>query len=73
MARIRCHYADCVFLDDGFCSAGAVEIDPESGCLTYRSIGEVGEDEELFEDELLDEWDLEDLGLDNLLDDLEGE
>ena len=27
MARIRCHYADCVFLDEGYCSAAAVEID----------------------------------------------
>ena len=35
MPRIKCHYVDCVFLDDGYCSAAAVEIDPDSGCATY--------------------------------------
>jgi hypothetical protein len=35
MPRIKCHYADCVFLDEGYCSAAAVEIDPDSGCNTY--------------------------------------
>jgi len=35
MARIRCHYADCVFLDDGYCSAAAIELDPDTGCATY--------------------------------------
>jgi hypothetical protein len=35
MPRIKCHYVDCVFLDDGYCSAAAVEIDPDSGCATF--------------------------------------
>jgi hypothetical protein len=35
MPRIKCHYVDCVFLDDGYCSAAAVEIDPDAGCATY--------------------------------------
>ena len=35
MARIRCHYADCVFLDEGYCSAAAIELDPDTGCATY--------------------------------------
>jgi len=35
MPRIKCHYVDCVFLDDGYCSAAAVEIDPDTGCATY--------------------------------------
>ncbi|MFQ5616256.1 MAG: hypothetical protein ACE5GO_07335 [Anaerolineales bacterium] len=35
MSRIRCHYLDCVFLDDRFCEAVSVEFDPDSGCLTY--------------------------------------
>lgn len=49
MPRIRCHYTDCVFLEDRFCGAAAVEIDPDSGCLTYRPEDEatiLGEDEE---------------------------
>jgi len=24
MPRIRCHYTDCVFVDDGYCSAAAL-------------------------------------------------
>ena len=35
MPRIKCHYLDCVFLDEGYCSAAAVEIDPDTGCATY--------------------------------------
>ncbi len=35
MPRIRCHYSDCVFVDEGYCSAAAVEIDPDTGCATY--------------------------------------
>ncbi len=35
MPRIKCHYIDCVFVDEGYCSAAAVELDPDSGCATY--------------------------------------
>ena len=35
MPRIKCHYIDCVFLDDGYCSAAQVEIDPDTGCATF--------------------------------------
>ena len=44
MPRIKCHYIDCVFLDDGYCSAAAVEIDPDTGCATYSPSGEEIED-----------------------------
>jgi hypothetical protein len=56
MARIRCHYLDCVFLDDGFCSAAAIEIDPDSGCLTYSPSTETSADDEWDEEEELEEW-----------------
>jgi hypothetical protein len=70
MARIRCRYEDCIFLDGGFCSAPAVELDPDTGCITYRTPGEAGKDDDrIYEDELLDDWDLEDLGISDLLDD----
>jgi len=50
MPRIKCHYIDCVFLDDGYCSAAAVEIDPDTGCATYSPsdavAGEWEEEEE---------------------------
>lgn len=42
MPRIRCHYADCVFLDEGYCAAAAIELDPEEGCLTYSPSGDGG-------------------------------
>jgi hypothetical protein len=59
---------DCIHLDEGFCSLTAVELDPDIGCLAYRSVIEIGEDdEEVYEEELLDDWDLEDLEVDNLL------
>ena len=51
MPRIKCHYADCVFLDEGYCSAAAVEIDPDAGCSTYspsdEAEGEWEEEEEI--------------------------
>ena len=55
MPRIRCHYADCVFLDDGYCDAAAVEIDADTGCMTYARPDAVEEDDWDDEDEL-DEW-----------------
>lgn len=53
MPRIRCHYMDCIFIDEGFCSAAAVEIDPDTGCATYSPSEDSLVDEE-WEDE--EEW-----------------
>ena len=56
MPRIKCHYVDCVFIDEGYCSAAAVEIDPDTGCGTYSpSEGAVEEWEEEEETEWEDE------------------
>lgn len=71
MPRIRCHYEDCVFLEEKYCGAAAVEIDPDSGCLTYSQVDEPAvetaddweedvleeeeEEEDLYEDEEEDE------------------
>lgn len=58
MPRIRCHYIDCVFLDDGYCGAAAVEIDPDMGCMTYARTDDVGDDDEWDDDEEdLEDWD----------------
>jgi hypothetical protein len=58
MPRIRCHYIDCVFIDDGYCSAAAIEVDPDVGCMTYSRADDVEEaDEWEEEEEELDEWD----------------
>lgn len=58
MPRIRCHYIDCVFLDDGYCGAAAIELDPDVGCMTYSRADdlEVEEEEEWEEEEELEEW-----------------
>jgi len=61
MPRIRCHYADCVFVDDGICSAAAVEFDPDEGCKTY-SPSEEAASEEWEDEEELDEWEEEETG-----------
>jgi hypothetical protein len=64
MPRIRCHYIDCVFLDDGYCGAAAIEVDPDVGCLTYSRAE--GADVE-------DEWDEEEEGELEEWEELEGE
>jgi len=46
---------DCVFIDEGYCSAAAVEIDPDTGCATY-SPSEDGDIDDDWEDEELEEW-----------------
>ncbi len=63
MPRIKCHYADCVFLDEGLCSAAAVEIDPDTGCATYSPSDAA--DEEWEEEEEL-EWEDEEEEEDDL-------
>lgn len=57
MPRIRCHYLDCQFIDEGYCSAAAVELDPDTGCMTYAPNAESAtEDDWDEEEEELDEW-----------------
>ena len=57
MPRIRCHYEDCVFLEDGYCGAAAIELEPENGCLTYTRVDEAedGKATEEWEEEDFDE------------------
>jgi hypothetical protein len=58
MPRIRCHYIDCVFLDDGYCSAAAIEVDPDGGCMTFSRAHDTEiEDDWEDEEEELEEWD----------------
>jgi len=47
---------DCIFIDEGFCSAAAVEIDPDTGCATYSPSEDSLADEE-WDDEEIEEWD----------------
>ncbi|NPA26360.1 MAG: hypothetical protein GXO36_01995 [Chloroflexi bacterium] len=59
MPRVRCYYEDCIFLEEGYCSAAVVELDPNEGCMTYKPAGEfLGEEDDLdsgWEDELVEE------------------
>jgi len=59
MPRIRCHYIDCVLLDDGYCGAAAVELDPDVGCMTYKRADDIELVDEFVddEDEDLEDWD----------------
>lgn len=59
MPRIKCHYVDCVFLDEGYCSAAAVEFDPDTGCVTYSPSDAVAAEEEWDEEES-EEWEDDD-------------
>ncbi|MFH2102053.1 MAG: hypothetical protein ABIJ39_01680 [Chloroflexota bacterium] len=59
MPRIRCHYGDCIFIDDGYCSAAQVEIDPDTGCATYAPNEEGLPDKNAWDEEL-EEWEDED-------------
>ena len=63
MPRIRCHYEDCVFLEEKFCGAAAVELEPDSGCLTYSQVdeGAVEEEEEEWAEDALDDEEDDDL------------
>jgi hypothetical protein len=63
MPRIRCHYLDCIFLDEGYCSAAAVEIDPDTGCATYSPSEDAVDDD--WEEEELEEWEDEAEGEDD--------
>ena len=56
MPRIRCHYQDCAFLDEGYCSAAAVEIDPDKGCITYSPSADATQEDDWDEEEELEEW-----------------
>lgn len=67
MPRIRCHYIDCVFVDDGYCGAAAVEFDPDVGCMTYSRATDLSEDEWENEDKELEEWEVDELDDDDEL------
>jgi hypothetical protein len=59
MPRIRCHYLDCILLDDGYCGAAAIELDPDVGCMTYKRPDDLIDAEESWEeaeDEEGEEW-----------------
>jgi hypothetical protein len=50
-----------VFIDEGICSAAAVEFDPDEGCKTYSPAEGVSEEDDWDEDEESEEWEDDDL------------
>ena len=62
MPRIRCRYLDCVFLEEGYCGAAAIELDPDAGCLTYSQTEEAEAPQEWQEEEVAEEWEDEEEG-----------
>jgi len=49
-----------VFVDEGYCSAAAVELDPDTGCNTYSPTGEAAAKPADWDDEEeTEEWDEE--------------
>jgi len=55
MPKIRCHYLDCAFLDDNYCTAALVELNPDEGCLTYSPTSEPTHEDE-WDDSELEDW-----------------
>jgi hypothetical protein len=56
-----------VFLDDGYCTAVAVEFDPDVGCMTYSRVTDLAEDDWEDDKKELEEWDDIDLEEDDEL------
>lgn len=68
MPRIRCHYIDCILLDDGYCGGAAIELDPDLGCMTYKRADDVEVEDEWEEEDDVEEW--EDVDIEEEDDDL---
>lgn len=56
MARIRCKYLECEFLDENYCSAALVELDSNRGCLTFTPSSKKPVEDIIETAEDLDEW-----------------
>ena len=59
MPRIRCHYIDCIYLDDGYCGAAAIEVDPDVGCMTFKRTNDIDVGDDWVDEDAdeMDEWD----------------
>jgi len=57
-------------IDDGYCGAAAIELDPDMGCMTYKRSDDMDVEEEWEDDEAedLEEW--EDMDLEDEEDEL---
>ncbi|MBN1439603.1 MAG: hypothetical protein JW929_09360 [Anaerolineales bacterium] len=53
---------DCIFLEGHYCGAAAIELDPDTGCLTYSQSAETETDPDWEDDEFDDDWENEEEG-----------
>lgn len=69
MTHIICRAMNCLFWEDGVCTAEEIEYEPDAGCLTFQDIGDLeleaeedeefdwaDEDDDLYDEEE-DDWD----------------
>jgi hypothetical protein len=57
-------------LDDGYCGAAAIELDPDTGCMTYKRPDDLIDAEESWEEEEEEVEDWEDLEIEEEDDEL---
>ena len=74
MARIRCKYLECEFLDDNYCSAALVELDSNRGCLTFTPSSKKPVEDMIDTVDDMDDWykndnDKEDLDVEDWIED----
>ena len=74
MARIRCKYLECEFLDDNYCSAALVELDSNRGCLTFTPSSKKPVEDMIDTVDDMDDWykndnDEEDLDVEDWIED----
>ena len=74
MARIRCKYLECEFLDDNYCSAALVELDSNRGCLTFTPSSKKPVEDMIDTVDNMDDWykndnDEEDLDVEDWIED----
>lgn len=74
MARIRCKYLECEFLDDNYCSAALVELDSNHGCLTFTPSSKKPVEDMIDTVDDMDDWykndnDEEDLDVEDWIED----
>lgn len=55
MVKITCRAIDCIYWEDGHCSADKIIYDPEEGCLTYELLDDVLDEDDWEDVELVDE------------------
>ncbi len=53
MVKVICRAIDCIFWEDGHCSAEKITYDPEEGCLAYELIDDILDEDDWSEDDEL--------------------